>query len=472
MSAPNVLLLMADQVVAEVLRAESPCRTPNLDRILARGVHVDRAYTPSPVCTPARASLHTGLLPHNHGATQVHLPPKSDPDVARLKEDKRHWAMNLQEAGYRTGHFGKWHVDYYHNVNRFGWEVWDPGATLHAGPVPKVWQVGQGIEPNPGYGRPGLCCPTQMPLEERPQMIHCRNALSWMDEHIESGDPWACALSFSGPHTRKDAHVDLVEKYLEMDLRLPENRYHDCADKPEIYRMVHDTFRGLTDEDHRKIRACHYASVEEHDRLFGLLLDKVERAGQLDNTIVLFTVDHGDALGAHGIYTKILFSHEPVYNVPLAICGPGIARGVRTSARVGLHDLCPTLVELTGQGERFPTDGRSAAALLADPKAHEADWTVGFAENYGSQLGYCQRLMWDGDWKLVYNAFGKSELYNLAEDPWEVRNRIDDPSCDETLRRLARGLWAHLRKTNDVGWLGTPPCFHFFPYGPGILDEG
>jgi choline-sulfatase len=191
----------------------------------------------------------------------------------------------------------------------------------------------------------------------------------------------------------------------------------------------------------------------------------------MDNTIVVCVSDHGDALGAHGIYTKILFSHEPVYNVPMVLAGPGIAQGQVTSARVGLEDICPTLLELT-DCEPIPSlDGRSAADLLADPAAHEDDWTFGYAENYGTQLLFTQRLVWDGDWKLVYNGFGKSELYNLAEDPEEMTNRIDDPEADEHLRRLAKKLWRRARETGDIEIQGTPPCFRFFPYGPGILNE-
>jgi arylsulfatase A-like enzyme len=467
---PNVLLFMLDQVPGHVLRPDSPCRTPNIDRIIERGVRVDRAYTPSPICTPARASLMTGLLPHNHGATQVHLPPKSDPLVAQLHAEKVHWAQRLNDAGYQTGHWGKWHVDYYHNVNRFGWEQWDPGINLHPPEFHRVWTVRQ-PNPNPGYPRGAMCGPTDIPLEERSQWRHYEGARRFLDLVLPSGDPWACALSFSGPHSRKDGHIDLVNEYLEMDLPLPASRNHNLEDRPEVYRLAQTPFRGLTDEDHRKIRACHYASVEEHDRMFGLVMDQVEEAGQMDNTIVLFVSDHGDALGAHGIYTKILFSHEPVYNIPMVLAGPGVAQGCVTSARVGLQDLCPTLLELTGCEPIDDLDGRSAASLLADPPAQEDEWTSGYAENYGTQLLFTQRLHWDGDWKLVYNGFGKSELYNLAEDPDEMTNRIDDPEVDDVLERMARQLWRTARDSGDREILGTPPCFRFFPYGPGILNE-
>jgi len=469
-SHPNVLFFMVDQVGAEVLRPESPCRTPNIDRISARGVRFDRAYTPNPVCTPARASLHTGLLPHNHGATQVHQPGKTAPDVAMLRSDRRHWAQNLCSSGYRTGHWGKWHVDYYHNVNRYGWERWDPGLTMHHAPIERVWKVKQPGIPK-GYGTGAMSGPTTMPLEQRPQWKHFLQAKNFMEEVLPEDDPWCCMLSFVGPHSSKDAHIDLVNEYLEMDLPLPASRNHDLMDRPEAYRLAQKAFRGMSDDDHKRLRACYYAAFEEHDRMFGHILDMVEAAGQLDNTIVVFTADHGDALGAHGVYTKILFSHEPVYNIPMAVCGPGIAKGQVSSARVGLHDLCPTLLTLTGCDSIPDIDGRDASALVANPSAHEKDWTIGFAENYGSQLLFSQRLVWEDNWKLVYNGFGISELYDLANDPDEMHNRIEDPAYDEHLQRLAKRLWRNIRATNDNDFLVTPPCFRFFPYGPGIADE-
>ena len=105
---PNVLVLMADQMQGQVLRPGHPCQTPHLDSVVQRGVRMDRAYTPNPICSPARASLMTGLLPHNHGVLWV--THNVDDDQGCLREDKPHWAQRLAAAGYRTGYFGTWHV--------------------------------------------------------------------------------------------------------------------------------------------------------------------------------------------------------------------------------------------------------------------------------------------------------------------------------------------------------------------------
>lgn len=120
-AGPNILFLMTDQMQANVLEEGHPCLTPNFDRLAEEGVTFTRAYTPNAVCSPARASLMTGLLPHNHGVLAV--THTSDEDQNCLRTDKPHWAQKLREAGYRTGYFGKWHVERTNRLELFGWET-------------------------------------------------------------------------------------------------------------------------------------------------------------------------------------------------------------------------------------------------------------------------------------------------------------------------------------------------------------
>lgn len=118
---PNILFLMADQMQARVLEPGSPCATLNADRLIQRGVRFTRAHTPAATCSPARASLMTGVLPHNHGVLWV--THNVDPDQGMLREEYPHWAQRLKEAGYRTGYFGKWHVEHSNEPGRFGWDT-------------------------------------------------------------------------------------------------------------------------------------------------------------------------------------------------------------------------------------------------------------------------------------------------------------------------------------------------------------
>ena len=130
-SRPNILFLMTDQMQGRVLDPGNPCLTPHFDRLAARGVRFPRAYTPNAVCSPARASLMTGLLPHSHGVLEVtHC---VDDDQCNLRTEHPHWAQRLQAGGYRTGYFGKWHVERSNDLRRFGWEV-DGGSREPAVP--------------------------------------------------------------------------------------------------------------------------------------------------------------------------------------------------------------------------------------------------------------------------------------------------------------------------------------------------
>ena len=118
---PNILFLMADQMQARVLDPDHVCQTPHLDRLAGEGVRFTRAYTPNNICSPTRASLMTGLMPHNHGVLEV-LYPKV-PDLHALRTDKAHWAERMVDTGYRTGYFGKWHIERDNVLDRFGWQV-------------------------------------------------------------------------------------------------------------------------------------------------------------------------------------------------------------------------------------------------------------------------------------------------------------------------------------------------------------
>ena len=130
MSAPNILLFIADGLRGQALEPDSQVVAPNVRALAAGGIQVDNAYTPLPTCSPARASLMTGLLPHNHGVLQVeHV---ADADQCVLRVDKPHWAQRLQGAGYKTGYFGKWHIERNLKLADFGWEVGEP---LGTGPV-------------------------------------------------------------------------------------------------------------------------------------------------------------------------------------------------------------------------------------------------------------------------------------------------------------------------------------------------
>ncbi|HEX6971009.1 MAG TPA: sulfatase-like hydrolase/transferase, partial [Limnochordia bacterium] len=235
------------------------------------------------------------------------------------------------------------------------------------------------------------------------------------------------------------------------------------------------TFARLTEREKKEAAACYWATITEIDAQFGRLLRLVEEAGQLDHTIVVFTSDHGELLGAHGLYGKNLTAYEEAYHIPLIVAGPGIARGAVTDARVGLHELCPTLLELVG-APPIPTApaSRSFAALLRDPAGQEAAFQTGYAENHGGRYRLTQRIVWQGPWKFALNGFDFDELYHLDDDPHEMHNLAADPAQAGRVRDMMAGIWHIVRETGDRAlWDSHYPILRLAPYGPlGAPESG
>ena len=476
-SNPNILFLMADQMQGRVLEPDNPCQTPNFDRLAAMGVRFTRAYTPNAVCSPARASLMTGLLPHNHGVLMV--THTVDDDQSNLRTDKPHWAQRLSAAGYRTGYFGKWHVERSYQLERFGWQEHacegsdvlrqrDREAAAEGHETDR-FSLEMYLEDPPGYNRQRFYGVTNVPAERRRLGVRTALALEFLDQALAGTEPWCCFVSVNEPHDPFICGEEAFGRYDVDALKLPPNVHDDMAGRPGIYRKAARTWRRMTDRQHREAAACYYASITEVDGQFGRLIDRVDRAGQLDNTIIVLTSDHGELLGAHGLYCKNFSAAEEIYNIPMVLAGPSISRGETTDARVGSHDLCPTLLELTGHDAIDVSDSRSFAAVLRDPKAGSGHFQTGFAEYFGGRMILTQRVVWNGPWKFVFNGFDFDELYNLDEDPYEMVNLAEDPQYEEELRRMTAQMWGVVKDTGDHSLRDSHyPILRVAPYGPLI----
>ena len=229
---------------------------------------------------------------------------------------------------------------------------------------------------------------------------------------------------------------------------LPETLRDNLSDRPNWYWRQQQIFAGISEEQWRTARACYYGRLSELDEQFGLLIDYLEASGQLENTVVIATADHGKYVGSHGMDGHNFGPFEEVYNIPLVAAGPGIAQRVETDARVGLHAIGPTLLEWADADPLPDIDAASFAELCADP-THANRHTEGFAENHGNRFVLSQRIVWDSEWKLAFNGFDFDELYNLDLDPNETHNRATNPECAETLRALTKNMWGYIRDSGD-----------------------
>lgn len=446
---PDIILFIMDAAQAAALEPDSPCITPNFDRLRERGLVFSRAYAPSPTCSPSRASLMTGLLPHNHGVLEVEH--GRDPDQCVLRADKPHFAQRLCENGYDTGYFGKWHIERSNEIERFGWKTSVvKGAEHHS-------QLGKGreasappIDPNlsgylegpTGYRRILHWGVTDVPPEERYPHATVDQLIGFLEK--SEGPRCACA-SFSEPNETLIASRSTFEQYDPSKIPLPATLRDDHSGRPGLYRRERSIAAHLSDDYWQHARACYFGRITELDAQFGRITAHLEETGRLDNTIVIVTSDHGRYVGAHGFDAHNIGAFEEIYRIPLMIAGPGIATGV-CKATINFQDLCPTICELSGSEPVSSPDSQSLVPQLRDP-------TVGagpaYSENHGSRFRLTQRILWDGPWKFVFNGFDYDELYNLENDASETRNLIDDPAQQKRADDMMRKIWIRIQETGD-----------------------
>ena len=448
---PNILLIMADQFRADHLGAAGAdfVRTPNLDRIAREGVAFRRCFTNSPVCAPARIGLASGLQPVRLGATD---------NGAYLPISTPTYYQRLRDAGYRVGCVGKLDLAKPDGFNgrhgdrpcAFGWGFTHPcecEGKMHAGasPTPRgpytFWLAERGLlgkfhqdyrRRQAGGWNIGVCEDSVLPAEAFEDAWIGQRAAEWL-EGVPGEFPWHYFVSFVGPHDPFDPPTDHAEHFRQAEM--PPAIGAAGEDKPRWVR------RRSREHDPAAVavsRRQYCAAIEVIDEAVGKMLDALERRGQLGNTFVLFTSDHGEMLGDHGLYAKSVM-YEPALNVPLLAAGPGI-EGARTSeAVVELIDLNPTVCELAGLPPQENIDARSLTPVLRGDAGEHRSEAV-------SQLTSCRCIRTDRH-KLIVSFNDTPELYDLAADPAEQHNLADEqPDLAGELRgrlhrRLLEGKW-------------------------------
>jgi arylsulfatase A-like enzyme len=413
----------------------------------------------------------TGMLPHNHGVLWV--THNVDPDQGAIRATPQ-WAQVLKDSGYHTGYFGKWHVEHSEQPSRFGW---NEDYSLHSHAYEQAaGERGVGnqfagtlvrsgyVESPRGYNRRLLYGTSSKEPEKRHLGLITDLALRRIGAWAERKQPWCCFVSTPEPHDPFVCSESTLKRRQNQQVPLSPTLSDDLEGRPGLYRKARRAFGDLSEEQHREAALCYHASIEELDAQFGRLLDLLREIGEYDNTIVVITTDHGELLGAHGYYCKNICASEEVYNIPLLISGPGVISQGAVGARVGLHDLSQTILDLCGLQSLPTSDSRSFAPLLRGELGDEA-FTVGYAEYFGGRILLTQRVLWDGEWKFVFNGFDEDELYNLQEDPYETRNLIRDSRHLARAEAMMRGIWRRMAETGDNSLLHSD----YFPLRVGLV---
>ena len=460
---PNILLFLPDGMQSEAI-SDSACITPNIDLVKKKGTHFTRAYTPSPICSPARSSLMTGMLPHNHGVLQVEHCVDYDQSV--LRSNYIHWAQNLVKNGYRTGYFGKWHIERSNQLERFGWLK--NGSNSNAVIRPGMGDSGESdlISSNllnnyqtesDGYNPFLHYAITNVNPNNRTFGKITHQAIKYLNQLLNQTNHWALCISFSEPNEPMICNSNSYFKTIDK-VKLPINIDDPMKGAPSLYRRAQRVYKHMTKQQWLEARSCYFGLVSEVDMMLGLLLDRLDSAGQLDNTIIIITSDHGRYLGAHGMDFHNIGVFEEIMKIPLIISGPDIKQDIELHARVGLHDLCPTILELSNSNKIDFTDGISFAGLFSGNSV-DSEFTSGFAENHGSRYPLMQRILWKDNWKFVFNGFDEDELYDLNKDPYEFENLNSIKKYNEQKVQLMDSIWSEIKKSGDRTLLQT----HYMP---------
>jgi arylsulfatase A-like enzyme len=470
-SKPNVVLVITDHANAEATRSNSPCKTPTLDALAASGRRFDRCYTTNAICSPARASMMTGTYPSTHGMWDcTHTQRKTWVDV----DDRLgYFSQIFQAAGYATAYHGKWHVEQSHDMARFGWqEACTEGTGGHSAcglPREPLVEGSKLTVRTEGYNDAFIA--GQLDIDE-PRHCAFDRGIDFITRQQQADSPFLLTVSTIEPH---DPYIP-PKKYLDMydvpRTPLPETLHDELGGKPEVLRRMQRVWSELSDDQWRYVRACYWAMMTFIDAEVGRLVDALKRTGQFDNTIIIFTSDHGDMLGGHGLLTKgVATSYEEVYNIPMIVSGPGVkAAGEDASHLVSLVDLAPTMLDICGLDPLETAHGRSFAPILAGQDQPD-QWNAAHAEFFGQRYVYTQRITWKDNWKYVFSPGGIDELYDLAADPHETTNRADDPACRDTLHEMCRQMWTTMKTIGDNSLIKTHYCtLRTAPFGPNITD--
>ncbi len=474
---PNILFIFTDQhrLSAVGCYGDTPCKTPNIDRLAAQGVRFETAYTVCPVCSPARGTIMTGLYPHSHGiCSNVHNLGSS---VHELTDNPDLLSRRLENLGYQCGYSGKWHLGH-GSENVFGTDC-TPS-------LPKdVGFTGQNF---PGHGGGGFLYPEYQdylkkhgfehkviepedrervmlyglldgPEESTVPYFLTENTIGLMDEFQKSGEPFFIWHNFWGPHSPYYCPEEFYEIYRNIEIPEWENYRWESRKINRPHQVkIHPSAENLTWEDWAEGIRYYYAFATLIDRQIGRMLDHLEETGLAENTIVIFSSDHGETLGSHGGLTDKGWHHfEEIQRIPFIIRTPekynlkGVVPGAVRNEWLSLADVYPTVLEFAGDdGTGRPNHGCSIVPLL---RGEPVEWrNKVFVEFYGvNGLATSMVSVRAGNLKYGWNCSNRDELYDLDKDPFEMNNLIDDPAYADDVEKLRKDIHVWMQETRFQG---------------------
>ncbi|KAL4734596.1 alkaline-phosphatase-like protein [Aspergillus similis] len=420
---PNILYVMADQMAAPLLAfhdKDSPIKTPNLNKLAEEGVVFDSAYCNSPLCAPSRFVMVTGQLPSKIGAYD---------NAADLPADIPTYAHYLRREGYHTALAGKMHFcgpDQLHGYEQrltsdiypgdYGWSVnWDePDVRLdYYHNMSSVMDAGPVVRTN------------QLDFDE--EVIY--KSKQYLYDHVRqrTDQPFCLTVSMTHPHDPYAMTKEFWDLYEDVEIPLPKHAAipHDQQDphSQRILKCIDLWGKELPEERIKAARRAYYAACTYVDTNVGKLLKVLDETGLRDNTIIVFTGDHGDMLGERGLWYKMAW-FENSARVPFIVNAPKRFAPARISQNVSTMDILPTFAELVGAPlvKELPLDGVSLVPYLTGEDGVKTDTVLGEYMGEGTQSPVV--MIRRGRWKFVYSLIDPPMLFDVQNDPLEKVNLV------------------------------------------------
>ncbi|WP_170569796.1 choline-sulfatase [Ruegeria atlantica] len=437
MTRPNILVIMADQLAPHFTGAygHKIAKTPHLDALAARGMRFDAAYCNSPLCAPSRFAFMSGQHISRIAAYD---------NASEFKASVPTFAHYLKLLGYRTCLSGKMHFigpDQMHGFeDRVTTDIypadfaWTPDWESPDERIDKWYHNMQTVKES------GLAHATfQIDYDDEVAFAAKRWLFDAARDKAHGNDaPFAMVASFIHPHDPYVARPEWWNLYADDDIEMPAF-VPALEDQDPFSRRLMDgieaSYVPLSEEEIRRARHAYLANVSYFDSKIGELVQALEETGELDNTIVIVTADHGDMLGERGLWYKMNF-FEHSARVPLVMAGPGIAVGAAQNA-VSLVDLLPTFIDIGGGDKAMigePIDGRSLMPLA---RGEEDPDDEAIAEYCAEMTGYPVIMIRRGPLKYIHCDSDPPQLYDLSADPMETRNIAADPDYADAATRFA-----------------------------------
>lgn len=446
---PNILFLMDDQHRRDWLGAAGAkwLITPNLDRLARDGVLFRRGYTSSPSCLPARAALLTGMSPWGHGCLgYVPIPERYAQEMPRT----------FTEAGWRTYAIGKNHFTPPRNTHGYQTVILGEPSIRNLPEVCdyRAWfdQKAPGHSPFEGFRsgndqRGGICYPLDEELHETRWVAD--QALQFLKSYKED-KPWLLKVSFLCPHAPLNPPKRWYDRYEGVDI--PPAAIGDWARQEyggtqTSFAKNGDAIRGVVPEDElRATRRSYAAAISFVDEEVGRILAALEERGELENTLILFTADHGDMMGDHLLYRKT-FPYEGSVNVPMIVRWPAslglkAKRGQVRQELAELRDVFPTFLDAAGLPRPSSVEGMSLLEILRGKPGRKM-LDLEHASCYAPKDGWVALM--DQRYKYIYfEHTGQQQLFDLSRDPEELNNLAGKPASAKLVKQWRQKMIEHL----------------------------